>query len=181
MMDHPRFPDTPLAKVLFALEDRKTLGCYAVIDGAACEDLLRKLFEHSPEYCCLYAGELEPDVEEVAPYLVKLNQVHPFTTWLLETIGTKPWGIFCRADADLRTMRKHFRQFLMVKGPDGENLYFRYYDPRVLGKFLQTCHSEELQEIFGPADLYACHDDEEGLKCFRIVDGVLNTLAPAIS
>ena len=149
MPEASRLPNTPLANALFQPDDGNVLHVYAVIDGAACEELLPKLAEHAPEYCCLYAGELEPDVEEVAPYLVKLVQESPFTQWLLESIGEKPWGIFCRVDANLREMRRHFRQFLMVKGPEGENLYFRYYDPRVLGCFLPTCNPEEIQTIFG--------------------------------
>ena len=92
---------------------------YAIVDGAACEELLPHLYEHEPEYCCLYAGELEPDVEACAPHLVTLSIDHPFTKWLLSELPGKPWGIFVRSTATLRQLRKHFRGFLMVKNEAG--------------------------------------------------------------
>lgn len=123
---------------------------YAVIDGASCEELLDKIGEFSPEYFCLYAGEIEPDVAEVAPYLVALKAGHPFTEWFLANGLGRHWGIFARSPADLRTLRRHFRGFLMVRDPEGKQLYFRYYDPRVLRVYLPTCNPEETRYIFGP-------------------------------
>ena len=123
---------------------------YAVIDGASCEDLLPKLAEFRPEHVCLYAGELEPDVQEVAPYLVRLEVGGEFTRWLLNEGWGKHWGIFVTAPADLRMLRKHFRTILLVRSPENKTLYFRYYDPRVIRMFLPTCEPPEARQIFGP-------------------------------
>jgi len=122
---------------------------YAVLDGASIEGLLPALREDGPEHCCLYSGELEPDVEEAAPYLVRLDRGSPFTHWLIAEGWGKHWGIFALAKADLRAMRKHFRTFLMVRSPEGQPLYFRYYDPRVLRVYLPTCNAMELEAVFG--------------------------------
>ncbi|MCX6874539.1 MAG: DUF4123 domain-containing protein [Verrucomicrobia bacterium] len=145
---------SPLWEILFSKEGDPTLATYTILDGAACEELLPMLEEHDPDHCCLYAGDLDDDVEEVAPYLIRLEADHPFTAWLLEAIGHKPWGIFCKAPSTLRELRKHFRQFLIVKGPDGESLYFRYYDPRVLTVFLESCDAKQLEMIFGVVIAY---------------------------
>ena len=146
---------------------------YAVIDGASCEDLLDQLPELEPEHCCLYAGELEPDMEEVAPYLVQLQNGHPFTEWLLANFIGKPWCIFAHSPADFRAMRKHFRTFLMVKGPEGETLYFRYYDPRVLSIYLPTTNEEERSTVFGPITAYYCETEKDGFVGFGQSDGEL--------
>ena len=145
---------SPLWEILFGPEGDPTLATYTILDGAACEDLLPILEQHDPDHCCLYAGDLDDDVEEVAPYLIRLEPDHPFTAWLLESIGHKPWGIFCKAPSTLRELRKHFRQFLLVKGPEGENLYFRFYDPRVLLVFLPTCDPDQVLDLFGPVDAF---------------------------
>jgi Domain of unknown function (DUF4123) len=154
MSSAPQIATGQLSDCLFPLDSDPNLATYAIIDGAACPDLLSKIDETQPDFCCLYAGELEQDVEEVAPYLIRLEVDHPFTTWLFANIGRKPWGVFCRAPSTLRELRKHFRQFLIVKGPEGRNLYFRYYDPRVLPVFVESCDDKQLEMFFGPVNSY---------------------------
>src|SRR5881628_2711642 len=125
-----------LTTALFGDPSRKT---YAVIDGASCPTLLTRLVAHGAEHVYLFRGELDADVQQTAPYLVLLSRGAAFTDWLLSDGWGNHWGIFALSDADFMPMRKHFRTFLMVKRYDGESLYFRYYDPRVLRAFLPTC------------------------------------------
>ena len=37
---------------------------------------------------------------------------------------------------------------------DGREMYFRFYDPRVLGAFLPTCSAEQIRQMFGPVSSY---------------------------
>ena len=134
---------------------------YAVLDGAAIPTLRDKLYEEEPEHACLYAGDLEPDLEEVAPYLVRLEPGSRFTTWLIENGWGNHWGIFAGSTEELRSVRKHFRTFLLVQGPDGKTLYFRYYDPRVMRVYLPTCNEEETSTVFGPLQWYLMEGEEE--------------------
>jgi uncharacterized protein DUF4123 len=130
---------------------------FAILDGASVPDLLDHLYAHQrPEFICLYRGELEPDMAEVAPYLVRLEPEAPFTEWLLLQGWGRHWGIFARACADLKTMRRHLRGFLMVQDPLDQQLYFRYYDPRVLSLFLPTCDASQLRVVFGPIACFVC-------------------------
>jgi len=39
---------------------------------------------------------------------------------------------------------------LIVEDPDDRNLLFRFYDPRVLPNYLETCNSAECARFFGP-------------------------------
>ena len=165
---------SPLWEILFPSEGDPNLATYTILDGAACEDLLPMLEMHAPDHCCLYAGDLDDDVEEVAPYLVRLEADHPFTAWLLEAIGQKPWGIFCKAPSTLRELRKHFRQFLIVKGPEGGNLYFRYYDPRVFSTFLPSCESIQVGVLFGPVDVFFTLVGTMLIQSFRHDQGTLS-------
>ncbi|HUT32675.1 MAG TPA: DUF4123 domain-containing protein [Planctomycetota bacterium] len=142
---------------LFAAPDRKV---YALLDGASVKGLLDKLDQCRPEYVCLYRGELEPDMAEVAPYLVRLEPEAKFTQWLLTDGWGRHWGIFAAAGEKLRIMREHFRRFTMVRGPEDKDLYFRFYDPRVLRTFLPTCTKEELESFFGPVLAYVTEDED---------------------
>ena len=135
---------------------------FAVLDGASVPDLPQELWEREPEHVCLYRGQLDPDMAATAPYLVRLEDRSAFTDWVLTQGWGKHWGVFAITppDADLRSMRLHLRRFLMVKGPDGEQLYFRYYDPRVLRVYLPTCDGDDLDIVCGPVRAYVMEAEE---------------------
>ena len=136
------------------------LTVYAVLDGAAIPGLLDNLYaDDGPEFCCLYRGELEPDLAECAPYLTALKPGAGFTDWLLTEGWGNHWGIYASSAANMKAMQKHFRTFLMVKDPDGKQLYFRYYDPRVLRVYLLTCNQQEVATVFGPVRHYSLEDE----------------------
>lgn len=132
---------------------------YAVLDGASVPDLRDKLYEMQPEYFCLYRGELEPDMAEVAPYIIRVVPNSYFSDWLFETGWGKHWGIFVQSHYSLAEMRKHLRKFLTVHDESGKPLLFRFYDPRVFRTFLPTCTNKELKDFFGLALYYALEDE----------------------
>jgi hypothetical protein len=147
-----------LSQHLFSVPERKV---YALLDGASVKGLLGKLAQCRPEHDCLYRGQLGPDMVEVAPYLVRMERDATFTQWVLGEGWGKHWGIFAiTREARLAMLRQHFRRFTMVRDPDGQNLYFRFYDPRVLRTFLPTCTPQELQGFFGPVLAYAMEDED---------------------
>jgi hypothetical protein len=159
-----------LVKYLFSQPETSV---YVVLDGASVPELPQVLWEHKPENICLYRGELEPDMAAVAPYLVKLEYDHPFTELVCEQGWGNHWGIFVLppAEVDIRMLRNHFRRFLMVYGPDGKLMYFRYYDPRVLRVYLPTCNAEETKIVFGPISCYVLEDEEASLLLRLSSDG----------
>jgi hypothetical protein len=147
---------------------------FALLDGASVEGLLDKLYGLSPNFCCLFTGELEPDMAEVAPYLVQLEPGSEFTDWVIEQGWGNHWGIFAAASGDLRAMRRHFRTFLIVYDVSGRPLRFRYYDPRVLRTYLPTCNAAELATIFGPVTSYLLEDaDPRTALRFEMASGAL--------
>ena len=154
---------------------------YALLDGASVPDLLIKLHAHQPEHVCLYRGDLKPDLAECAPYLVRLEEEDDFTNWVLGEGWGKHWGIFAVSPADLKALRKHFRTFLMVRNPEGRQVYFRYYDPRVLRVYLPTCNPEETGVIFGPVSSYICEGEKaETVIDFRLEEGLAHRKATTL-
>ena len=167
----PEAASKALATHLFHEEDE--LHRYAVLDGASVPDLLDQLYgEEPPEFLCLYRGELQPDMAEVAPYLVQLKAGTPFSEWLLQHCWGNHWGIFVTSHDDIDTVRRHFRNFLMVRNPEGQQVYFRFYDPRVLRIFLPTCNAEQAKTMFGPLACYLCEaENPDTLLSFSDEDG----------
>jgi hypothetical protein len=142
---------------------------FAVLDATREPlSILGLLRASGEEYQSLYEGTQAQVLEAFAPYLVRLTE----NSKLLEKVITngwgKNWGIFAVSDADFQAVRKHFRTFLMVKGPNGQRLYFRYYDPRALRVYLPTCSAAETQLIFGPVAAYLCESETpDTLLTFR--------------
>jgi Domain of unknown function (DUF4123) len=150
-----------VSNILFSnLQDGEEV--YAVLDGASVPDLLDHLYvEHDrPDFQCLYRGELEPDVAEVAPYLVRLEAGSAFAEWVLGSGWGQHWGIFLIAGSSLNSVRQHFSTFVIVHDPEGKPMRFRFYDPRVFRTYLPTCNGDELERVFGPIQSYVVEDED---------------------
>ena len=161
---------------LWSMTDKKRgdTALYAVLDGARHASIFSAVKKSGFQYECLYRGELDSDLAEAAPYLVRLEPDMPFTHWLVAKGWGDSWGIFLATTASLRDMRQHLRKFLMVYDPEGKPLYFRYYDPRVLRVYLPTCNAEELEIFFGPVQFYMVEDsDSRTLLRFTTASGAL--------
>ena len=142
---------TQLEEILF---DDPALTTYALLDGASIPDLLEYLDSLQPEYVCLYRGELKAGVDEVAPYLVQLEEGHSFTRWLLDKGWGEHYGVFVQSAEPITVVRLHLRRSLRVYTEEGKGLLFRYYDPRVLRVFLPSMTAEEAKAFFGPVKAF---------------------------
>jgi hypothetical protein len=142
---------------------------YCILDGASVPDLPMKLYEMRPPNVCLMRGKLEPDMMYAAPYLAQMHADTPFTDWVLSESFGKHWGIFVHCRFSLKEMRRHFRALLTVYDEKGNPMLFRFYDPRVIRKFLPTCNGGELKTFFGNNHAFFAEDEEnEALLKFEI-------------
>jgi hypothetical protein len=105
---------------------------------------------------------------QIAPYLVKLAPDSPLLEPLVKEGWGKSWGVYLTCDRDFHEIRRHLRHFLEVKLPDGEQVLFRFYDPRVMRIYLPTCMPEEANQFFGPIHRYVMEGEKpEELWEFR--------------
>jgi Domain of unknown function (DUF4123) len=142
-----------------------------IVDGARTVEVFRMLLECHLEYSCLYSGPLTPDLEMAAPYLVQLDRDYRDTHRLIRQAWGNSWGVFLRSGTSLKKLRRHLREFLMVRDSKGSRLVFRYYDPRVLRVYLPTCNTGELRTVFGPIEYFwAESESPEKMVEFRFRD-----------
>jgi hypothetical protein len=134
-----------------SLEELRELAAagrlYAVIDACdtpAVPEKARELGE--TRAVSLYRGTADEQYWAFAPYLFAVDG--DLLDWIATDLWTGPWGIFAVADGEIEAVRRHFRRFLLVQAPDGEQWYFRFYDPRVLPTFLETSDEQQLSEFF---------------------------------
>jgi hypothetical protein len=139
-------------RLLQRLWSEPGLRPWVVLDGAGVPGLPARLSGlPAQRWACLFHGQLEPDVAELAPCLLELPRQGELLDWLLSGWG-RHWGVYLLAPeaTDLAALRRHLRKLGVVQGPAGEPLWFRWYDPRVLGLAAPGFDSGQLQTLFGP-------------------------------
>lgn len=139
---------------------------YIVIDAARMEHAIHTAKELGSYYSCLYKGQSADDLENVAPYLFAFEKGSHFEKWYTENEWGNASGLLIRTDVSFEVLYKHLRKFLWVETEDAHDLYFRFYDPRVLPMFLEICNAQQLNEFFGPVENFICEDEEEKLGLF---------------
>ncbi|MBK9535773.1 MAG: DUF4123 domain-containing protein [Flavobacteriales bacterium] len=148
---------------------------FTLYDAASLHGSIHQAKEHCSEHQCLYIGDSETVLGHVAPWLFDASHSPGFKRWVGEEAPGKNWGIIVQSHATLEELHHHFRQFLMVTTEEGKELYFRFYDPRVLRVFLPTCDAEQLQEFFGIdlVDAFVMEDEAGNMIRFTLDGGAL--------
>jgi hypothetical protein len=140
--------DKQISHIQDLLFSDDSLSVYAIIDGASCPELRFKIYDWQPQSQCLWSGKLEPDIEEVAPYMVELERNSDFTLWLIKNGFENNWNIFVASQLEPKAFRKQIRKLQLVRSDEGKTMMFRFYDPRVMAVYLPTCDMEQLKETF---------------------------------
>jgi hypothetical protein len=152
---------------VLAYLNSQTDTVYALLDGARNERvnrLLQQMAVHAGlpdapraaappdkpdacEYQSLYIGKMAAEMAEQGPYLVRLPKKCPLMEAVVREGWGGSWGVFLTSRAPLFELRRHFRHLIMVRHPDGDSMFFRFYDPRVLSVFLPTCDEHQLESV----------------------------------
>jgi len=157
----------PQARALEALRVEAE-PLFAVLDTARNPRVLKLLQAARPEYESLYEGPEGEELAEVAPYLVSLPRDSHLLEQLVRGGWGDSWGCFLTSPLPLGETRRHLRKFLKVQDAStGRQLYFRFYDPRVLRAFLPTCTAEQHAGFFGPLGCFLVEGAKGELLRFR--------------
>ena len=131
---------------------------FALMDASLAPELPAAIIEHKPrlDYVPLYIGDGKGSLLPISPYLVKLSLDDDLLWWLLDEGQGKSWGIYLCSQAELTSLQHHLFCLLSVRGLEGDKLYFRYYDPRVLRPFLASTQPGRTKPIHGADPSHSC-------------------------
>lgn len=115
---------------------------FALIDGA-CDPRLEGLVRQCRDHICLFRGQIDPRIAQVAPWLVRIDERDPLLSiWQQHGRGLH-WGMMAYSELSLDALRGRFRRSLQAMLPDGTVALFRFYDPRVFNTYLRAATPEE--------------------------------------
>ena len=147
---------------------------FLLFDGAQAELNLNQGLILNPSYRSLYYDRSEEDLDDVASYLFAFDRQTAFKEWFLNNGWGNSWGVIVTTQIIFDECWKHFRKIIIVKTEEGQEFYFRFYDPRILKIFLPTCDEKQIIEFFGPMESFIVEGDtkEEAIR-FWHQDGIL--------
>jgi hypothetical protein len=127
---------------------------YLLIDAVPAGETLDKGKDLNGKNICLYSGINEKIFQKIGPYIFSLDNGLPFQEWFLHKGWGNSWGFILFSYQTIDRLRDHFLKFKFIFDENGNKQYFRYYDPRVVNKFLPKCTIEELIKFFGPVEYF---------------------------
>jgi hypothetical protein len=111
------------------------------------------------EHYNLFEEEEAQLLEEVAPYLVSLEEDDSFTKAMLSEEYGNSSILFVYSNYNIEELASFFRQYTKVI-VEGQEAFFAFYDPRVFNRFMKRASKEELEDFFSLVSMYACEDDD---------------------
>jgi RHS repeat-associated protein len=105
-------------------------------------------------------------MERSAPCLVRLDTQPELEAWLIETCWGNAQVIFFTSTAEVQTLLPHLRSLLDIRAENGRHVFFRFFDPLILGQLLSALSPSEAPCFFGPVQRFACEDDQARPRVF---------------
>ncbi len=148
---------------MLASDTHHAASRYAIVDCAAThqDDLIySKIISDDVQKHNLFTGENALIIEHCAPFLVPLDSQPELEQWLIENGWGKGWGIFFTSRAGIKTLLGHLRPYLNLQAPNGRDIFFRFYDPIILGDLLSVLSPQEAMAFFGPMDRFVIENPQ---------------------
>lgn len=100
----------------------------------------------------LYGESWQSGLADIAPHVVELTSSAKFSTELLTWDWYGNWGYFVQSTTSLSDLAQSFADLTTAKLSSGEEVFFRFFDPRVIRVFLAQASKNDLQSVFAKAE-----------------------------
>jgi len=156
-----------LKKELF--QQNREANLYAIIDSAVDKMIDGHFESNNAQRYILYKDEEDKrDLELRAPHLVVLDENDEFTQRILNEGYGNNWGCFIKSQFDIETLVEHFCNYTKVYSEVHEqDVYIRFYDPRVINKYFSIFGKDEGIEFFSKIDAIYVEKKEEPQTLFK--------------
>jgi len=126
---------------------------YGVLDPSRHPQIIPLVRASIAPYRSLFEGGTAESLHHVAPHLVAFGGVPRLLSEIVHRGWGRRWAIFMTSDASFEQMRRHLRRFLMVRLEGRRRpVFFRYYDPWVLGDVWRSLPPRQRSSLMGPIE-----------------------------
>lgn len=132
---------------------------FLLVDCAQDGKILQMLGEQAAAAQTLFNGPNLGTMIPFSPHLVVVEKEGKLIEDLLVEGWGKAWMCFVLAHEPFSIVRDHLREMLIAENPEGKEVFFRYYDPRILRRFLPVCSPAEARQFFGPVVQFWTEDE----------------------
>lgn len=153
----------------FETASRVHAQLYAIVDSAV-DGMIDGHFESDqPKKQILYRDEEDRRaLERTAPYLVLLEEDHPFTERLFEEGYANNWGCFLLSREDFSALADHLSHYTKVYSQvHKQDVYVRFYDPRAMYKYFAMLQQEEGAAFFAKMEAIYVEKEKEPKTLFQ--------------
>jgi hypothetical protein len=125
---------------------------------------LIRLQQTYPVNVSLFKGTRDEVLFDVAPHIFLVDDKIKEKLGNDEDISLKQI-LIVESDQPLKVLHDHFKEFIYQK-VNKRISYFRFWDPRVLKKFLPSCSDLQLKLFFAPIRRFLLEDEIAGFYLF---------------
>jgi Domain of unknown function (DUF4123) len=128
---------------------------------------LLQLQNEYPVQQCLFKDTKDAGIWDVAPWLfLTANNVY---RRMDHPLALLKHAVFFESNEKMDDLRQHL-QYFIYKTETGQEYFFRFWDARVLIKYLSSCTSEELEAFFGDVieAIYIEDESRENMLCLTV-------------
>lgn len=135
-----------------AAEQNPALNWYVIADSAQDKALPAVLKKHNEASRCLLDAPEESPLSASAPHLVQLSAPQTDNSawqWLRRNANALPCVTVLASESNFDSVFSHLQQFTEVLLPDGEDMFFAFWDPAILATLLGQADDHTLH-VPGP-------------------------------
>lgn len=156
-----------------AQQSALTNRLYTVIEGANPPEgyqstgALIYTLENTPSAHPLF---LDDELIKVSPWLVEVDPISPLFNWLISNANDHPFVLFW-SNHTLEQVKPFMVNLLKARSPEGDSLFFRYYDPAVFNAFIEHSQDDVIKNRLGGASAiatYSSYDSNPNRSYWRV-------------
>ncbi len=157
---------------LAALMPSEAGSVYALVDASRHPRFSDELKKHGIRAHCLFSGVLEARLGRYAPYCAEFPLDGALAAFWFNHAGQgwrNNWGWLFQSHAHLDELKHHFKKFTLVTLPDGNEVFWRFYDPRVFCRVIPQLNHGQHQEFLGSLVNRICCTEPRRRMMFELV------------
>ncbi len=170
----PGQPLTPQERLIYLLASQPS-PLYAIVDASIDPSVIQMLRSSSEPLRSFFQGAAGERLADFAPYLVQLTGKDTLLISLIYGGWGNNWGSYFTSKAPFDALYTHLGTYLRLADASGNQNFFRFFDPRVLRKFLQRSKPDYQKAFLGPVDAWLVEGEDPGVavKYTRGDDGLV--------